>query len=470
MYFIRLIAFCVVCLAFAEESTAPVERTVELFSQLKMAGKTIDYRTVAGTLVLQDESERPIASIFYTAYFSHPEQPDRPIAFCFNGGPGAGSVWLNVGFLGPKRLAREEEEFVTPPYSLVDNEDSLLDQMDLVFIDPMGSGLSQMAPGQSAQQMYGVEEDVRWMAAFVRLFTAKYLKWAAPKYLVGESYGGLRVAKMAYLLHNDWAYHINGLVFISPALDLYAIRGFPGNDLPYQLFLPSLTQAALYHKKIEGEALVQEAEAFAKESYARALFAGDGLSIEERQQVAAQLSRFTGLSVDRIQEADLRISAPLFHRELLPGKVVGRFDARFLGESSVGRYDPSLEARIGALTAVYNQYLRQELKWPLLREYIALGAIDHWQWGGSSLYTANALEQLHGLLEQNPKLKIFAASGIYDLATPWMAVNYSLQHIGISQQPPRWVHKLYKGGHMIYFNPLERAMLRRDLLEFLHKQ
>lgn len=247
-----LSAFCIAwnTLAAADAEAKPLtEVLVEASSQLKVNDAAIDYRVQAGTLVLKDELGKERGSIFYTGYFRKGvPSSGRPLIFCFNGGPGAGSVWLNIGLAGPKKIASEDLEFLVPPFSLVENPDSLIDVADLVFIDPIGTGLSVIAPNQDQKNVYGVEEDARLMVQFIQQFTVKMKRWDSPKYLMGESYGGLRAVLAADGLHDE-GYFINGLILVSPVLDMQTITYNAGNDLPYILSLPTFAAIAQYHKK-----------------------------------------------------------------------------------------------------------------------------------------------------------------------------------------------------------------------------
>lgn len=474
----KLLAFLFVfSLAAAEpELTKPLkELVVESSSQITLSGEVFNYRTVAGNLILKDNQGKEKASLFYTAYFLKDATKVRPITFCFNGGPGAASVWLNLGLLGPKRIMGEDLAFLAPPYSLTDNLETVLDLTDLVFIDPISTGFSELAAGQNPNQLYNVIEDVQQMSDFIKLFTSKYKRWDSPKYLAGESYGGMRAAKVGLKLQDEDGFYINGLIFISPALDLQTITQGTTNDLPYVLALPTYAAAAHFHKKIGADS-VDRAERFVENQYLSALFMGGRLGKNDQQAIAKELSQLTSLSEETIIHEDLRIGPGFFMEELLrkEGKLLGRFDARYTGFDSkcsafYCEYDPSLEAVFGAITASYNQYLVAELKWPELKQYKPLVPISLWNWGVCNNY-ASGIVELRKLFAQNPKLHLFVATGLYDLAVPYYATEHSLAQLNLSPaQQARIYYKRYPAGHMMYFNNDIRTSLRKELKDFFNR-
>lgn len=463
----RLLSKWVVCsfffsaLAGAVEEPAPKplsEILVEASGQAEIGGEKVDYRAQSGTVLIKDDSGKDKASIFYSAYFLRGQpSPDRPITFCFNGGPGASSVWLNIGLAGPKRVKAKDLTFLSAPYALENNGSSLLDVTDLVFIDPPATGMSHQTAGIDNKPFFGVEEDVELMASFIKQFTIKMKRWDSPKYIMGESYGGMRASHVAYQLHDQDGYYLNGLILVSPALDMQSICLNQGNDLPYFVSLQAFAQTAQYHKKAKKEASEQEVAQFARTRYATALLLGDLLDPKEKEAVAQEMSEMIGLSKEFILENNLRISASKFRKELLKdqGLLVGRFDARVTGAGLGdlgGDYDPSLDAIFGAMTAAFNQYLDKDLKWPEIKEYKPLVSIQNWNWGKGNQYV-NAYRQLKGLLVQNPQIKVFVGMGDYDLATTAFSNEYVFQHMELTPaQKDRVVIKRYRAGHMFYLN------------------
>lgn len=458
LYFFGLFA---AALNAVEPEVKPLsELLVEASSQLKVDESAIDYRTQAGTLVLKDDQGKERGSLFYIGYFRKGvPSAGRPITFCFNGGPGAGSVWLNLGLAGPKKVVAKDLEFLIPPYSTVDNPASLIDATDLVFIDPIGTGLSVLAPAQDQKNVYGVEEDACLMTQFIQQFTVKMRRWDSPKYLMGESYGGLRAVLVADRLHDE-GYFLNGLFLVSPVLDVQTIFYNIGNDLPYILSLPSFAATAQYHQKASLSTTPEEMRKFALNVYAPALLAGDLLSSEEKERIAQQLSEKIGISKEILLQNDLRITASRFRKALLADhdQVTGRFDARFLGSpihknDYSNEYDPSLEAVFGALTGSFNQFLDKDLKWPEVKDYKPLVNLPSWNWGKANQY-ANALEGLKRVMVQNPRLKVLVAAGDYDLAAPAFSTEYSINHAYLPEEALKRIQFIrYPAGHMFYFKP-----------------
>ena len=301
----------------------------DVTSQTKHAitldGKKIDYVATAGTMVLKDEDGKPQASVFYTAYIKTGEDAaTRPVTFCFNGGPGSSSVWLHMGAFGPRRVAfTDDGQPLPPPARLVENEGSLLDLTDLVFIDPVSTGFSRAADEKNAKQFHGVQEDLTSVGEFIRLYTTRAGRWKSPKYLAGESYGTTRAAALANHLQSRLGMRLNGVLLVSAVLNFGTIRFDEGNDLPYALYLPGYAATAWYHKKLEPglqkelKATLAEAEAFAKGEYQQALHKGLDLSDVERKAVAAKVAKYTGLSEEFVLRNDLRVEGQRFMRELL---------------------------------------------------------------------------------------------------------------------------------------------------------
>jgi carboxypeptidase C (cathepsin A) len=457
------------------------EEAVETLHEMRIDGQQMGYRARAGNLVLKDDKCQPKASLFFISYTKEgvDDVRQRPLTFCFNGGPGSSSVWLHLGVLGPKRVYLDDEGDAVPPYHLVENEFSLLDVTDLVFIDPVSTGYSQAIPPDNAKHFYGVKEDVKSVADFIRLYLTRFNRWESPKFIIGESYGTTRAASLAGLLHDDYFIYMNGIALISSALNFQTLDFSAGNDLAYLLALPSYTATAWYHKKLAPDLqanfleTVQAAREFVNHDYTLALFKGDLLSQDERQRVIQQLARFTGLSPEYIERSNLRIDTMHFAKELLRDQkqMVGRFDGRFRGIdlNAVGEYfeyDPSVEAVFGAFTATFNHYIQTDLKWKKDAPYKILVNLFPWNYGKDNQYL-NVAEALRGVMTKNPYLRVFVGSGYYDLATPFFATEYTFNHLGISAALMKHVTmKHYEAGHMLYIYRPALAQLKRDLAEF----
>ena len=349
----------------------PAERH-EVWSEgsVTTGGTKIDYCAVAGTLPVHpkdwddaasandpatkgdtDDSPKNTttrASMFYVAYLKRgSEASARPITFLFNGGPGSATVWLHMGAFGPRRVdTANAMHSAAAPYRLVNNDQSLLDASDLVFIDAPGTGFSRISGPEKDKAFYGIDEDAHAFAAFITAFLTKYQRWNSPKYLFGESYGTTRAAVLVNMLQSDPGVDFNGVIMLSQVLaaNLYPDqpKTSPGNDLPYQLGLPTYAATAWYHRQPPDEravpvpaTLLSEVERFAMSDYAAALAAGAGLDPVIRNPVIAKLHEFTGLSEDYLRHAELRVSPDEFRQELLRdrGLIIGGTDTRFEGHA-----------------------------------------------------------------------------------------------------------------------------------------
>src|ERR1700731_4349667 len=321
---------------------APEEKVVQTRHSLKIGGQEIKYTATAGTILLKLEDGTPKASIFYVAYTKDDasDASQRPLTFSFNGGPGSASVWLHLGLLGPRRVQMGDAgALLPPPYKLVDNDVSLLDVSDLVFIDPVSTGYSRAVPGEAPKQFHGIEEDVESVADFIRLYTTRNKRWSSPKFLAGESYGTTRAAGLSGYLQQRYGMYLNGIILVSTILNFQTADFNSGNDLPYILYLPTYTAIAWYHKRLPADLqgdlrkAVAESEDFAKGDYSTALMAGDALANAKHVEIVQKLARLTGLSADYIERTNMRVEIERFTKELLRSerRTVGRIDGRFTG-------------------------------------------------------------------------------------------------------------------------------------------
>jgi carboxypeptidase C (cathepsin A) len=478
--------------AEAKKEDKPGEKKEELKDKVsvtkhsaKINDKEIKYTATAGKLVMKDDEGKPKALVFFTAYTKDgvKDPGQRPITFAFNGGPGSSSVWLHVGMLGPQHIKFPADASpMAPPYSLTANPYSLLDITDLVFIDPVSTGYSRPATGEKGEQFHGYQEDLRSVGQFIHEYLTKYGRWRSPKFLVGESYGGLRSAGLSGYLRDRYNIVLNGVIMVSPAFNFETIDFAFGNDLPYILFVPGYAATAWYHKALPGdlqaltlEEVVKQATAFARNEYTLAMMKGQGLDDAERDAVAEKLARFTGLSKQYVLDSKLRISMERFSKELLRkrGRSVGRFDSRYEGidqddASETPDYDPSAEATFGPFTAVINDYLHTDLKVEDDHVYeILTDKVRPWSYGRYASSFPDASNTLRESMSANPYLKLFVASGYYDLATPPATVRYSVEHLRLPKELQKNIsHKFYEGGHMMYLYEPSLAKLRKDLGEF----
>jgi carboxypeptidase C (cathepsin A) len=452
---------------------------------IKIGDRTIEYTATAGTVLLAEENGKERAHVFYIAYTLDgvSDTSTRPITFCFNGGPGSSSVWLHLGAFGPRRVEMGDAgSLLPPPWKLVDNEQTLLDITDLVFIDPVTTGYSRAVPPENDDQFHGVQEDIESVGDFIRIYTTRAMRWNSPKFIAGESYGTARAAGLSGHLLSRHGMYLNGVILVSAILNFQTTDFGRGNDLPFALYLPSYTATAWYHKQLEPalqadlERTLDEVEAFASTEYLLALQKGDAISADERAAIVQRLSRYTGLPAQFIDEANLRISLGRFNKELLRDqrRTVGRLDSRFLGidydaAGDSTEFDPSYAAIQGPYTAAFYDYVRRDLNWPSDLTYeILTGRVRPWSFREQATNRyLNVAETLRSAMSQNQAMRVFLASGYYDFATPYFAAEYTMDHLMLDPSlRDHIMRKHYQAGHMMYVHPPSLEQLRKDLGEF----
>ncbi len=448
-------------------------------------GVTIAYKAVAGETYLKDKDGKPLAAIFSTSYVKEgPRDPNRPVTFLFNGGPGSGSVWLHMGAFGPKRVVipSDARDDGAPPYRLIDNAASLLDVTDIVFIDPVGTGFSRALGKTDPNDYYGVTKDARSIAQFIRLWLGENGRWNSPKYLGGESYGTTRSAAVVNELegaYNDVS--LNGIILISTILDFAMRAETPGNEMAYVVTVPSMAAAAQFHGKVpdapDVATFVEQARQFAIGPYVTALLKGNGLKGEERAAIRRQLAHFTGLSEAYLERADLRVSSSRFYKELLRdrGLTIGRLDARYTGKDydSAGERpdnDPSFYAIDGSYTAAVNSYIRDTLKFSPERQYVTIGSVGRWDWrlegnGRDGEVYVNVAPFIGTAMRENAGLRVFVGQGYYDFATPFFGAELSLNRTGMPSD--RITFQYYGAGHMMYVRDADLDKLSSDIRAFI---
>jgi carboxypeptidase C (cathepsin A) len=472
--------------ANAEKSKIELkDELVETEHVAHIAGNDVAYKATAGRIVLKDEEEKAKAAIFFIAYTRNgiDDLSQRPVIFSFNGGPGSSSVWMHLGLLGPRRvLAGDAGQPVAPPYRLTDNEYSLLDRADIVFIDPVSTGYSRPAPGEDAKQFHGLEQDIESVGEFIRLYVTRYKRWSSPKFLIGESYGTTRAAGLAGYLQTKHGMYLNGLLLISSVLNFQTLEFESGNDLPYILFLPTYTATAWCHGRLAADLqadlqkAIQEAAEFASGDYARALFLGSALPPDEHAAIVRNVARYTGLSESHVESSNLRIEIFRFCKQLLRDqrRTVGRLDSRFLGidRDAAGERsetDPSYTAIQGAYSSAMNAYVREELGFEKDLPYAVLtGLYETWDYSKHQNKYVDVGETLRAAMTQNPFLHVFIANGYYDLATPFFATEYTVNHLHLEPELRDHVRMAYyAAGHMMYVHIESLAKLRSDMVSFL---
>ncbi len=473
------------------EAAPPKEESSVTEHTIRLGGKTIPYKATAGTILLKNDKGEPTASIFYMAYVrsdvKDPEQ--RPLAFLYNGGPGSSSVWLHMGAFGPWRVATANAAPTPPPpYRLEDNSNCLLGNADLVFIDPVGTGFSHAVGKAKDKDFWGIDQDVKSVGQFIVSYVNRNDRWNSPKFLIGESYGTFRSAALVNYLQSHDGMDFNGVVLISTVLDLGTISFPPGQDFPYVFYLPSYAATAWYHKVLKNRpadlnAFLTQARQFAATKYADALMKGSALGDTEKAEMAKELSGFTGLSEDYLLKANLRVNLPQFMEELQRsrGLTTGRLDARFSGPTfdllgEYAEYDPQSTAITGAFTAAFNRYVREELKFGQDKNYEILNyqAARAWDWkrqdrpGEFFPGTPNVERDLAEALIANPHLQIQVENGLYDLATPFFATEYTMDHLGLPENLRANIHlEYYDAGHMMYLREQDLARLKSNVARFI---
>lgn len=471
-----------------KEKTIPLDVDKEpIVSEhsINVGGKNLNYTVTTGMLPLRDEFGEVQAGVFFVAYTLKREgdPKHRPLMFSFNGGPGSSSVWLHLGALGPKRvLLKDDGDIPPPPYSLVDNEFTWLEETDLVFIDPVGTGYSRAAKKENEQKYWGIKGDIESVGEFIRLYLTRYERWASPLFLVGESYGTTRAAGLSsYLL--DSGISFNGIVLVSSILSFLTTRSFKANDLPAILFLPTYTATAWYHKRLSPDlhadlqSTLRQAEAFAMGDYAEALSKGSSLPADERARTVAEVARLTGLRPEFVDYSDLRVNIHEFCKELLRDekRTVGRLDSRFKGidERATGVHpdsDPTVDVIRSPYTTTFNDYVRRVLGYKTDVPYNILGGVyEKWDWGSAGQGMPDTSEALRKAMTRNPHMKLFVASGYFDLATPYFATKYTLDHLGLDAELHANITTAeYEAGHMMYIHRESLEKLKREVSAFVH--
>lgn len=464
--------------------TIPDEPPVETQHTIALDDRTLAYTAAAGIIPLRDpEKDEITAGIFFTAYTLNEvaDRSVRPLVFVFNGGPGSSSVWLHLGALGPRRVRMQDEGWMpAPPFRLEDNAYTWLDWADLVFIDPVGTGYSRSADPEKAKEFWSVENDVKAVGEFIRLYLTRNKRWHSPLFLAGESYGTTRAAALAgYLFDQGIAF--NGLVLISTVLNFQTLEFTHGNDLPYILFLPTYTATAWYHHKLPDALqsrplaeVLAEVEAWAASEYTVALGKGDQLAADERAAVIERLAYYTGLEPRFIDHSDLRIADRYFFKELLRDRrrTVGRLDSRFVGIDRLGiteapEFDPAMAAIMAPYTAMLYQYHREVLRYEsdVKYEILSRSVGENWEWERGKF--PDTSEALRSALAKNPYMKVLIAMGYYDLATPHFATQYTLSHMGLEPSLRANITlTTYEAGHMFYLDVQSLARFKADVTAF----
>ena len=461
--------------AGTEAALLPDEPVVTQHTK-RINGQSVSYAAEAGWLPIREDG-KTVARMFYIAYTRSGVQDPatRPLLFSFNGGPGTASVWMHMGYTGPRRVVYDDEGFaLRPPGGLEDNPHSIVDAADIVYIDPIATGFSRMVEGEDEHRFHGKLSDIRSVGEFIRLYLVRTNRWMSPKFVIGESYGTTRASGLAGHLASTHQIYLNGVILVSmTGLDLDQ-----GADVSFATQLPQLTATAWYHRQLPAELqsrplreVLDDAEAFAMGDYLAALVQGDRVSAAERDAVAARVAHFTGVSSDYARATNLRIDTRPFWKELLRDQrlTVGRLDSRYLGidQEAAGEnpeYDPALADWNGAFSDAVNRYLRAELSYNPDLKYNVWGGVRPWQQDEQ----ANVGDMLREAMRNNPYLKVLIQAGYYDAATDYFGAMYTISHL----QPggefrDRFRFAFYESGHMMYLRKPDLAQSNQDLREFI---
>lgn len=460
-------------------------------------GQRIHYTATAGTIILKNKAGKPTAKVFYVGYTKDGvrNESHRPITFFWNGGPGSSSVWLHMGAFGPRRVVTGDHTHTkAAPYQLVNNQYSLLNVTDEVFIDAVGTGYSRVIGKDDGgagkpKDFWGIDQDAASFAQFITRYLTENERWNSPRYIFGESYGTTRAAALSKYLEQHDDMDLNGVILLSSILNFYADSFNAGNDLPYELFLPTYTAVAWYHHKLPNEPaklkpLLSKVKQYALGPYAHALAQGDKLSSSEKQAVASKLHEFTGLPVHYLLKANLRVTGMEFEKQLLSDsdETVGRLDARFAGPtmdplSQMAHYDPQGAAISSAYVSAFNHYVHTQLHFGKNMHYVPESGkvIQNWDWKHKNPETGQAWPGLPNVavdlaqaMKYDPKLQVLVNCGYFDLATPFFAADYTVDHLHIPNSLAGNIHlAYYRSGHMVYVHVPSLKRLHHNVTAFI---
>ena len=453
--------------------------------QIALNGETLSYTATAGRLPLKRGDGKTEAEMFFVAYtLDGQDAGKRPLTFSFNGGPGSASIWLHMGALGPKRVVLQSNGFMpAAPYRLEDNPDTLLDRSDIVMVDAIATGYSRAATAELTKKFLGVKGDVQAFGEFIRLYISRYDRWNSPLFLLGESYGTTRAAGIAGYLA-DLGIAFNGVTLLSMAVDFQTLEWNKSNDLPYFLLVPTFNMIAGYHHKLSADLTQdvaktrEEVVRWSSNDYALALGKGDALTPEEHRKLVEQLSRYIGLRPEVIEAHDLRIDVPTFTKELLLDQklITGRLDGRFSSPNPGDErfYDPTSAAILPPYTSAFNNYLRTELNYKSDMAYRVFAydqpGFQTWEWGNAVEGFPSTAGGLRSAMIKNPYMKVLVMEGYYDLATPFAAANWTMDHLNLDAKSRQNIsYGTYNAGHMVYIDRTEHNKMKKDLVDFMEK-
>ena len=468
---------------------------VQTHHSITVRGKTLRYTATAGRLPIKDATGKINAEMFFVAYTLDGADPaKRPVTFSYNGGPGSASIWLHMGALGPRTVVLQPEGWMpAAPYRIHDNPNTPLDTSDIVMIDAIGTGYSRPADMTEARRFWSLRGDIEAFGEFIRMYISRYERWSSPLYLLGESYGTTRSAGVAGYLA-DHGINFNGICLLSMVLNFESLEFARINDVPYPLILPSYTMIAAYHHKLPQNLTAdlaktrQDVSNWALTDYWSALNKGDSLTPQERQATVSKLAQYTGLPENVVNMANMRIDVRTFTSWLLADqrKRVGRLDGRYTSDSPDGPFesgfqDPTSNHTSGPFTMVFNNYIRNELNYKVDMPYYTsardLGTFS-WSWaepqqgpgggGGFQMGYADVATSLRSAMVKDPYLKVLVMEGYYDLATPFLAAQYTMDHLDLTPDLRKnFSYTYYDSGHMVYLDQKAHDKMHNDYVQFV---
>lgn len=463
----------------AQDSRLPVDTAVVTQHVVTIRGQRVPYQATVGTQPVFDADGKTMAALLYTFYerTDVQDRSNRPLMISFNGGPGSASLWMHVGYTGPKQLVIDDEGYPIQPFGVRDNPNSILDVADIVFVNPVNVGLSRIVGDASRETFFGVNEDIAYLAGWIETFVTRHDRWTNPKFLIGESYGTTRVSGLAGVLQGGHWMYLNGVILVSPTA-LGVPRDGPMRDA---LYLANYTATAWYHGQLEPslqnrdlEEILPEVERWTLDTFLPALARGGSLPEAERQAIAREAARWAGVSPQWYLDHNLRPDVGAFRKELLreEGLTVGRLDARYRGvdRQNAGEsydYDPAMAAWNHAFAPAINEYLRNDLGFETDLRYYLFGPVRPWGRGGT-YDTDNTGEQLRQAMHENPYLHLMVQSGYYDGGTDYFSAKYSMWNLdprGAIQDRMWW--KGYRSGHMMYLRAEDIATSNQDIRDFV---
>ncbi|MDZ7660154.1 S10 family peptidase [Fodinibius sp.] len=458
---------------------APADTAITTQHEQTINGQNVNYTATVGNQPVWNDDGKPIATLFYTYYQRTDVDDDerRPLVISFNGGPGSASVWMHIGYTGPKKVKISDEGFPVQPYGVENNPHSILDVADILYVNPVNTGFSRILDDDvDREKFFGVNTDIGYLADWIDTFISRNDRWKSPKFLIGESYGTTRVSGLANELQSSQWMFLNGVILVSPT-GLGIDRDGPVDDA---LTLPYFTATAWYHNALPDklqqqdlDEILPKVENYTVDTYIPALTRGGTLSDSLKQRIAEKVSYYSGIAEEKILDRNLRMSTSFFWKELLRDEkelTVGRLDSRYRGqdrENAGNRYDydPALTAWNHAFTPAINDYLRNSLGYNTDLQYWMFGPVHPWNRDNN-----RTGENLRSAMAENPYLNVLVQSGYFDGGTPYFHAKYTIWNMDPSGKlQDRILFKGYRSGHMMYLRKEDLRTSNEDIRQFIRQ-